>query len=173
MIETANPSFLAALGLNAKLFVAQLINFSIVLYVVWRWIYKPLLKVMDKRAQTIAGGLENAEKAQKTLADVERKTETMLTEAQQVSQKIIEEARVEAGLERKKLTAETQTELERQLADARERLKADKQAMLTSIKVEVADLIAEATQKVMSGGADDEAQRKLIKEAIKEVEKQA
>lgn len=169
MTEATNPSVLAALGLNGKLFIAQLINFSVVLFVVWRWIYKPLLAAMDKREKTIAGGLNNAEKAQQTLADVERRTEGMLNEARQTSQRMIDETRAEAVEERKKLTEETQAELERQLAEARDRLKADKQAILTSIKTEVAELIAAATQKVAGEGVKEDAQHALIQSAIREL----
>jgi F0F1-type ATP synthase membrane subunit b/b' len=60
MPDPASTDLLGKLGINAPLFLAQLVNFSIVLLVMWKWVYTPLVKLMDKRAQEIADGLHKS-----------------------------------------------------------------------------------------------------------------
>lgn len=166
------PGVLASLGVNGKLFAAQLVNFGVIIFVVWKWVYKPLLKTMDAREQKIMAGLSNAEEAKRHLAEAEQKQAAMLKEARMESQRMIETAQQEAEAEHKKLTAETSLDLERQLADARERLKSEKIAMMQTVKNEFADLVLAATEKV-ARSLDAKAQHALVTEAITDLEKSA
>jgi F-type H+-transporting ATPase subunit b len=163
------PGVLASLGVNGKLFAAQLVNFAVIIFVVWKWVYKPLLKTMDAREQKIVDGLSHAEQAKKILAESEAKQTEMLKTARQESQRMVEAAQQEAEAERKRLMAETSAELERQLADVRERLKGEKLAMMQTVKNEVADLVLAATEKV-ARSMDAKAQHALVTEAISELE---
>ena len=55
-------SLISTFHIDWHLIVAQLVNFAVVILVLWRFALKPLGKLMDERGQTIAGGLENAKK---------------------------------------------------------------------------------------------------------------
>ena len=62
--QAAHPEqsdLLGTLGINWKLFIAQLVNFVIVLAIFWKWIAKPLSKTLSDRQERIASGLKNAE----------------------------------------------------------------------------------------------------------------
>lgn len=166
------PGVLASLGVNGKLFAAQLVNFAVIIFVVWKWVYKPLLHTMDAREKKIVDGLAHSEQAKKILAESEATQAAMLKDARQESQRMVEAAQQEAETERKRLMAETSTELERQLADARERLKSEKLAMLQVVKNEVAELVVAATEKV-ARSMDAKAQHALVSEAIGELETSA
>jgi hypothetical protein len=65
---TLEVGLIGTLGLNRDLFFAQLFNFAVVFFVMWRWVYKPLVKAMDERSATIAKGLSDAEAATKALS---------------------------------------------------------------------------------------------------------
>src|SRR3954467_12266796 len=65
---TASGGVLGTLGVDWKLFLAQLINFGIVLFIFWKWVVKPLGTTLTKRQERIEAGLKNAERT-----DVERK----------------------------------------------------------------------------------------------------
>lgn len=171
MIEpVTQPGVLATLGINAPLFIAQLVNFSVVMLVVWRFIYKPLIKIMDAREKRIADGLLHADQAKRNLADAEATQEAMLKKAHIESQKMIDEAKSAAEKERQTVMVQTQQDLERQLAEAKERLKREKEAMLTAIRNEVTDLVMDATKKVAVESSSPEAQRKLIGQALGQIE---
>jgi len=172
MTEAASPGVLQSLGLNWQLFLAQLINFSLVLYVVWRWIYRPLLKIMDARSKKIEQGLANAEAAKKQLAEADTQRKNIAQAARKEGQRLVEEARKKAEQEKGRVMAETEVSLDIQLNDARARLKHEKEAVIGAIKNEMADLISQATEKVAMGAVDQTKQRDLIKQALQDMNKE-
>lgn len=169
MSEPATGGVLATLGLNPKLLAAQLINFGVVLFVLWRWVYKPLLALLDRRTQTVAKGLEQAERAKTQLAEADAQKSHMVRAAHTEAQDILRQARERAEHERQAIVQQTKTDLERQLQEARERLKQEKEVMLATVKNEVAQLVVQATEKAV-GENRTNASGKLLKKAIAEVD---
>lgn len=167
---TSQPGVLELFGLNGKLFLAQLINFAVVLFVVARWVYKPLLKAIDAREGTIQKGLQDAEEAKRERQAAVADARSAHDQAQVEARALIEVARREAIVERAKLMAETQVELERQLNEARTRLKEEKLVMTAAFKKEMVELVLAATTKVVAKTLDEKGHRALIEEAIKELE---
>jgi F-type H+-transporting ATPase subunit b len=165
-----NPGVLAALGINGKLFLAQLINFGILLFVVVKWVYRPLLKTVDERSKKIADGLTHADEAKKQLAKAEEHASLLVQKAEGDARTILDDARKGAETERQSAVAQTKQDLERQLADARERLKSEKEAALHAVKNEVAALVMAATEKVLQKSMDEKTQKQLVESAIKEVD---
>src|SRR5687767_15800392 len=92
-------------GFNTAHFIAQLISFCIVAFLLHRFAYKPILTVLEERRQKIAEGLANAEKIKQELANAQVKAQEILTQASVQSNKAIEEARASAA---KILEQETQ-----------------------------------------------------------------
>ncbi len=172
MTEVASTGVIAALGINGKLFLAQLINFALVVFVVWRFVFRPLGSVMDKRAKKINEGLTNADRAKKELAEAEEQKKTLLAAARKEARGIVEEARGKAEEEKQNVVAATKVELERQLEDARGRLKRDKELLVKAIRHEVADLVSLATEKITGKTVSPDAQKKLIEEALDAIEKE-
>src|SRR5208337_4004898 len=84
------------LGINWHELIAQLINFSIVMLVLWKWAYKPVFSVLAARREKIAEGVANAEKITTQLAKTEADRKAILTQAGDQANKMIEEARVAA-----------------------------------------------------------------------------
>jgi len=83
-------------GLDAPHFFAQVISFLIVAALLHRFAYKPILTVLEERRQRIAESLENTEKIQAQLAKTEADRKTVLTQAGDQANKMIEDARVAA-----------------------------------------------------------------------------
>ncbi len=168
---TTQPGLLDLFGLDGKLFLAQLVNFAVVIFVVAKWVYKPLLRAVDARQKTIQTGLEDAEVAKRDRELSAAEAKATKTKSQKEGQGIVEAARQEALAERARLTAETQAELERQLEEARLRIQEEKAAMTLSVKKDMVELILAATQKVASQTLDEKAHRALIQSAITDLEK--
>lgn len=144
-------SALTSLGINAKLLLAQFVDFAIVLLILWRFVYKPLFKIMDERSKKISEGLANAEEADKRLADVKREAEGLLLRARAEAEERKAAARLLAERERQEIKKQTEVELERQLTEARSRLKQEREQMVKLAKEELADAIVEASAKVTAG----------------------
>ncbi len=167
---TTQPGVLELFGLNGKLFLAQLINFTVVIFVVAKWVYKPLLKAIDARAGTIQKGLKDAEEAKRERQAAVADARNAHDQAQVEARALIEVARGEAIAERAKLMAETQVELEHQLNEARARLQEEKLVMTAAFKQEMVELVLAATTKVVAKTLDADGHRVLIEQAIKELE---
>ena len=80
-------------GFNTSLFISQLISFLIVAFLLHRFAYKPILKVLEQRREEIAKSLANAEEIKKQLAQAEASRQKTLSDANAQANKLIEEAR--------------------------------------------------------------------------------
>lgn len=169
MIEPASTDLLSSLGINGKLFLAQLINFSIVLVVMWKWVYTPLVKLMEKRAKEIEDGLKNARRAESSLTEATEVKERMIAEAKSEAHAILEETRTKAESIRSEKMALAKTEIEKAVDEAKERIKGEKQAAFDSLRGEIAVLVAQATEKV-AAGMNEKEQRNRIDKAVSEIE---
>ena len=76
------------LGIDWRLLVAQLANFLILLFVLRRFAYKPLLKLLEERKQRIADGLANAQKAKSNLEEAEKERQEIISTAKKEHRKL-------------------------------------------------------------------------------------
>src|SRR5690349_16624195 len=83
---------LSEFGVNPILLAAQIVNFLVVLFILKKLLYKPILKVLEERKKRIEESLTNAEKIQKELEETEIKRQQILDQAIEESKKIIAEA---------------------------------------------------------------------------------
>ncbi len=170
MIEPASSKdLLGTFGVNWKLFLAQLVNFSIVLVVMWKWVYTPLIKLMDTRAKEITEGLVNATAAQQKLAEAATERDHMLRETRGEAQRMIEETKKKAqGIHEEKMALVKQ-EIEQLVGEAKGRIQNERNVAFGVLQNEVATLVALATKKV-AGQMSESAQRTHIAEAMKELQ---
>jgi F-type H+-transporting ATPase subunit b len=82
-------------GINPLLLAAQVVNFFILLFILKKLLYNPLLKVLDARKYKIEESLKNAEEIERRLQETSEQVEEMLTKASNEAQKIISEAKSE------------------------------------------------------------------------------
>lgn len=170
MIEPASSqSLLGTFGIDLKHFLAQLVNFSVVLVVMWRWVYRPLVKMMDARAKEIAGGIENAKEAKQHLVDAAADRDRLMRKSKAERRQLLEEVKEHAEILRQEELAHVASDAEKLLEDARGRIAAEREASFHALKNDFAMLVAEATKKV-AGSMDEKSQRMLITEAMKELQ---
>ena len=157
---------LGTLGIDGKLFFAQLINFSVVLLVMWRWVYRPLVKIMDDRAKKIEQGLKDADSsaALKKLAEEEKAKIVM--EARVAAKAIAEDAERTAVKQREETIKKTRQEVEGIVAQGRDQLRTEKEAMVAEAKAEVAGVVVLAVEKIAGEKLDARKDEKLIRESI-------
>ena len=121
------------MNLNATLF-AQFVVFFVLAWFTMKFVWPPLMKALDERAETIANGLAAADRAKSDLAAAEKRVQTELTAARDEGQKrigdaekrataIIEEAKKTASDEAARIIAAARTEAEQQVTRARDELR--------------------------------------------------
>jgi F-type H+-transporting ATPase subunit b len=120
-------------SINATLFVQAIVFLLLVLFTM-KFVWPPIAKALDERAQKIAAGLAAAEKAKAELASANQRVEqelvksrnettNLLADAERRAQQIVEEAKGRATLEANKIVAAAQAEAEQQTVRAREALR--------------------------------------------------
>ena len=169
MEPQATKDVLGTLGISLPQFLGQLFNFALVFFVMWRWVYKPLVKQMDERGKKIADGLANATEAEQRLADASREHERIVKEARAEAHVMAEDARAHAESVRKEKLAQTKAEIEKIAVEAKEQIRIERETAFGALKQDIAMLVGMATQKV-AAGMDEKGQRQLIDQAIKDVE---
>ncbi len=149
-----------------KLIIAQLVNFVIVLFVLKRYAYGPVLKMMTERSEKIEKGIADAEHAHKKLAEVAGKEKEVLIEARQQASAIIAQAEAVAIKNKEAILGESKQQAEQLLADAAKKMEADRVQMMQDVKAQVAELVVAATGKVLAAKIDPDKDREIISRAI-------
>ena len=165
----ASTGLLGSLGINGQLFLFQLINFAIVMAVLWFLILKPLTKKMAERQKMIDDSIENSKRVEENLRRSEKAYQDKVDEAKVESNKIIEKAGGEAEKLSADLKDKAKKEIETLVETARRNIKNEKAAMSAELKAETANLVVAALEKILSEKIDDKKDKKIIDEMLENI----
>ncbi len=157
-----------SLGINGKLFIAQLINFAIVLFVLYRFAYKPVLRMLEDRTQRIEKGIADAEASQKKLTEMTEKEKDVLSEAKKQAKQIIMAAEDQALKNRDEIIANAKEESTRLLQQAQKNMEDQKMQMINEVKKDLGTIVLMAVEKVIGEKVDHVKDAKMINDAINE-----
>jgi len=160
---------MSELGIDWRILITQLISFSIVFFVLWRFAYKPIFVMLQVRREKIAEGLANAEKIKAELAHTEAERKRILAQAGDVANQLIEEARTVAARVREVETQKAIAMAEQIVVKAREAAAQDHARMLAELKSEVGQLVVQTTATVTGKILTPDDQRRLAEEATKQI----
>ena len=156
-------------GFDWAHFGAQIINFLIVAGLLYKFAYKPILKVLEERRQRIADSLANAEKIKAELARTEAARQEVLNQTNLQANKLIEEARAAAARVQEQETQKAIAAAEQIIARAREAAAQDHARMLAELKRQVGRLVVETTAKVTGKILTVEDQQRLAEETNRQL----
>jgi F-type H+-transporting ATPase subunit b len=161
-------AFFEAFGVDIWKLGFQIINFLLLLYLLNRFLFKRVLRLLDDRQNRISQGLEDAETAarDRELARAER--EAALTQARRDAEAMVQRAAKTAEATSAEILAEAKASAEQITARAREEISAEKDRALAEIRGEVADLALEAAGKLVGAEMDGPTQRRLVKQFLSE-----
>lgn len=160
---------IGTLGINLKIFLAQLFNFAIVLLVMWKWAYKPIVKLLEERQEKIERGVKQAADVEKRVQELEQEREQVITQAKSEAAKVLEEARAVAEDRKKDLLGRAKQEVQGVVAQGKVQLEAQKTQMIREAREEIAALAVEAARKILADGVDEKRATKLAGEVINEM----
>ncbi|MEA3249465.1 MAG: F0F1 ATP synthase subunit B [Patescibacteria group bacterium] len=161
----------ASLGLDWKLFIAQLVNFSVILFIVWKWVYNPLAKAMDDRANKIEQGIKDAEEGTQLKQTAEEEKQKLIVEARKQSKEIVEKAEADAKIRQDDMITKAKDEVQRVVTEGKQRLRDEQDVMIQDAKARVAELVVAATEKVLREKVDAGKDAGLVRAAIEEADK--
>jgi F-type H+-transporting ATPase subunit b len=157
---------LQTLGIDWDKLIAQTISFGILLWVLWRFAYKPVLDILEQRRAKIEESLKNAEKIKKDLAKTEEEKQNILSKANEDATRMITEAQKIANEQSEKKIQEAVQQAEALIKKAEDAMSNERDKMMSELKQEVARLVVETTSKVAGKVLTKEDQERLNKEAV-------
>ena len=158
------------LGLNPLLFLAQLVNFGILYWILARFAFPALRKTLDERAATIREGIANAEEAKQSLNKANQQAQGIIQQAQQRGQQIIAEATTNGERLRVQYENEAKARADEVAEQNRRRMAQEESQARNALRQQVADLAISAAGRVVGESLDGPRQRRLVDEFIAEVE---
>jgi len=165
--EHADGGVLGTLGINWKLFLAQLVNFGIVLFIFWKWVVKPLGTTLTNRQEKIEQGLKNADYMESEkkrfeewkaseMKKVRGEADTILRTTTDTANKIKQETIVEAQHQANKI-----------LETAKVNIESEKVQAMNEAKAELSTLVVAASEKILRGKLDHKKDQELIADSMK------
>ena len=156
-------------GVDWPHLLAQIVSFCIVCLILYRFAYRPVLKMLEVRRQQIALGVANAQQIEAELARTEAQRQEVMAQANAQATRFIEEARVAAARVQAQETQKAIAAAEQIMSKAREAAARDHERMLAELKREVGRLVVQATAAVTGKILTPEDQRRLAEETAKQV----
>lgn len=153
---------LANLGIDWKLLLAQAVNFLVLLFILRRYAYRPMLEFLEKRSDRIEQGLKDAEAAQAKLAQMEEQEKKTLLAARDEARAIVDAAEASAKKRDALRLAETEMKTRQFLEDARAKIEDEKRKILAEARQEIAVVVALSVEKVLKEKVDAAKDRELI-----------
>lgn len=136
-------------GVNWKLLLIQAVNFGLLLAVLHRYLYKPVLAMVDTRRAKIENAIHNAEKAEAELGQAEAEKSRILREATQKGDLLIDAAKKHAETEEHTMIKDAQRKVVHMLNEAERRVARDHEEMVEKAEREVARMAVLAAEKVL------------------------
>ncbi len=147
-----------------KLMAAQLVNFTIVALVLWRFALKPLMKTMHERSETIEKSLREAVDIERKVKETDQAVSQRLTEARAHALAIMNESKKEADQRRQEIIAKTQREVESMIQFAKGEIQNEKESAVAEAQREVAHLVVRGVEKVLARVVDKKLDKKITRE---------
>ena len=150
------------LGLNVSQLIWQIVAFGLLVFVLQRFLYKPVLNMLDERRSRIDQSLRDAQAAAEKAAAAQAEFERRINESKKDAQAILAQANETSAKLKEELLVEAR-EQARQLVDkAKEEIEAERARTMAQLEKQVADLAITVSQRVIGESLNEETQRRLI-----------
>ena len=161
--------FITHFGIDWKLFLAQVVNFGVILFVLRKFAYQPILKMLHDRRETIEGGLEMRKMAEKNLKESDEMHSRMLQQAHADALGIVSRAEQIGKEKQEDMMKQTEVKVEGVIADAKRVIQAERSRMHDEVYGDAKHLVRLGIANVVGKMPASERDNKLIAEALGEL----
>jgi F-type H+-transporting ATPase subunit b len=164
----ASGSVFTALGIDWQMLIFQSVAFLILLFVLAKWVFPPLMKAVDNRQEAIEAGTKAAAAAEEKAAEAEQKVQELLKQARTEAKDIVATAKDEANAMVADSETKAKSRADKIVKDAHDQLEKDVIAARRALHNDTIELVAAATEKVVGKTVSKDVDKKIIAEAVKE-----
>lgn len=159
------------LGIEPKLLLAQIVNFLIIIFVLTKVLYKPILEMLEKRRKDIAEGLAISDRMRREEEKFQEKKAAMLEVARKDAKTIIDEAKKRAAEVEKELVQKAHKQSSEIVEKGKMEAARERTSMEKSLRSEAIDLAVVMAQKLLRAVLSEDMQHKLLSTHLKDLEK--
>ena len=161
---------LETLGIHFPSLAIYLVNFLLVLLLLYLFAYKPILRLMDQRADRIRESLEAADTARQEAASSQEAIQEQITEARREGQRIMDQAREASERFRTEEMDKARQEAEAFVERAKNDIARERDTALQEVRASFGDLAITAAERVIRSSLDRQAHEELINQVLEEGE---
>jgi len=158
-----------ALGINLGSFIWYLINFLILLFLLQRFLYRPVLDALHNRQVRIQESIDNAEQVKQQLARAQQDYEARMSEARQEAAQIVAQASERAQVVAQEIEARARENAERIQAEARQQIQQEREQMLRGLQGQLANIVIQTASTVVGQELDSRGHERLIQKALSDL----
>ena len=155
---------------NVGLMIWTLLAFLVALFILRKWAWPAITEALDKRQRAIEESIDTAERARTDAAEPLEEYRARLREARAQADEIVARARKAGEVHERESLEEARVRREELLEQTRRDIEAETRRAIQEIRAEVADLTILATEKVTRKALDEDDQRRLVEEALGELD---
>ena len=155
---------MAALGINLGFLVFQVLNFTILVLILYALAYKPMIRALENRQKKIAQGIEDARIAAEARANAEKDAREIIAKAQAEANQKVREATERAEVAAREVMADTEVAAAKARENALTEAAQERDRMLSDVRGQITALTMAATQRLIGEALDEKRQHTLIEE---------
>lgn len=157
------------LGIDFRSLIFQLVNFSILVFILGKLLYKPIVRMLDSRREAIRKSMEDTEKIKRELSEIKSRQEELLSQARHEAQKLLLTESQRAKKEYAEAVSKTATTVAEMLESGEKRLLRQKDDFREGLEREVTQMVRESLRKILSESLTEGEREKLVSEAFKKL----
>lgn len=157
------------IDVNPGLIFWTVITFVVLLLILKKVAWKPILEALDQREAAIKESLDKAEKAKEEAQKVLDKNQAYIAQAEEESKKIIDQSRVYAEKLKAQMISESKEQARKIVEDASAEIERKKEAAFNELKNQVAEIAINAAEKILRESLDKDSNKKIVDKYINEI----
>lgn len=162
---------IASLGVDWKILIAQLVNFLMVYFLLNRFAFRPLVKLLEERRSKVARSIKTAEEIERAKEALDKKVSATMSHARNEAQEIIARAESAIKTERQKSRQELEAQTAVMLADTKTQIESYKVGAKKELAREIGMLIIKTTERTIDQELASETKNKVADRAISEIKR--
>lgn len=158
-------------GFDPVMLAAQIINFLIILYLLKRFLYKPVFAMLKKRSDAVLEGIRQSEEARKTLEKTLEQEKIILAKAKDEARQIVEDSKTQAVSLTQEIEVSSKTQTEKMIAEAVQRIEQESKETERRLSEKVSLLAKDMLTKSLEGVFEKKQQQQIVNKALKKIKK--
>lgn len=161
------------ISISWQILLVELISFLILLFFLWKFLFRPITNLLEARANQIKNKLDTIEAEKQEIERIKQDYQNQLNELNKKANQIIQEATKEGEKQKQEIIAQSQKQANKIIEKAETVIEKEKEKAILELKTQVADLSILAASKILERTIDETMAHQLVDEFIEEVDKES